>query len=83
MPRAGATGPQPYYGSQPGYPSPDGYRSQDGYGAPDGYRSRPDHQAPWDGDVPEPDPAFKYREPGPGMPGYRGSRDARYGGDRR
>ena len=39
-------------------------------------------QAPWDGGLPEPDPALRYREPGPGMPGYRGSRDARYGGDR-
>ena len=28
-------------------------------------------------------PTLRYREPGPGMPGYRGSRDARYGGDRR
>ena len=25
--------------------------------------------------LPEPDPGFRYREPGPGMPGYRGSRD--------
>ena len=36
----------------------------------------------WDGGLPEPDPSLKYREPGPGMPGYRGSRDHRYGGDR-
>ena len=28
------------------------------------------------------DPNLKYREPGPGMPGYRGSREHRYGGDR-
>jgi DMSO/TMAO reductase YedYZ heme-binding membrane subunit len=40
-------------------------------------------QPPWDGGLPEPDPRLKYREPGPGMPGYRGSRDHRYGGDRR
>jgi DMSO/TMAO reductase YedYZ heme-binding membrane subunit len=38
-------------------------------------------QAPWEGGFPEPDPDFMYREPGPGMPGYRGSRDNRYGGD--
>jgi hypothetical protein len=38
-------------------------------------------QAPWEGGFPEPDPDFMYREPGPGMPGYRGSRDHRYGGD--
>jgi hypothetical protein len=31
---------------------------------------------------PETDPYLKYREPGPGMPGYRGSREHRYGGDR-
>jgi DMSO/TMAO reductase YedYZ heme-binding membrane subunit len=30
---------------------------------------------PWDGGSPEPDPSFRYREPGPGMPGYRSSRD--------
>jgi hypothetical protein len=60
-----------YYGSEPDYPPPSGYRPQ------------ADQQAPWDGGLPEPDPAFRYREPGPGMPGYRGSRDARYGGDRR
>jgi DMSO/TMAO reductase YedYZ heme-binding membrane subunit len=32
---------------------------------------------PWDGGAPEPDPTLRYREPGPGMPGYRGYR----GGD--
>jgi hypothetical protein len=36
----------------------------------------------WDGGFPETDPNLRYREPGPGMPGYRGSRDHRYGGDR-
>jgi DMSO/TMAO reductase YedYZ heme-binding membrane subunit len=30
---------------------------------------------PWDGGAPEPDSSFRYREPGPGMPGYRSSRD--------
>jgi DMSO/TMAO reductase YedYZ heme-binding membrane subunit len=39
-------------------------------------------QPPWDGYFPESDPDLKYREPGPGMPGYRGSREHRYGGDR-
>jgi DMSO/TMAO reductase YedYZ heme-binding membrane subunit len=38
---------------------------------------------PWDGGAPEPDPSFRYREPGPGMPGYRGSRDPYRGGDDR
>ena len=37
---------------------------------------------PWDGGFPEADPGLRYREPGPGMPGYRGSREHRYGGDR-
>ena len=36
---------------------------------------------PWDGGAPEPDPSFRYREPGPGMPGYRGPRDPYRGGD--
>jgi hypothetical protein len=36
----------------------------------------------WEGGFPETDPGLRYREPGPGMPGYRGSREHRYGGDR-
>jgi DMSO/TMAO reductase YedYZ heme-binding membrane subunit len=40
-------------------------------------------EPPWDGGFPETDPGLRYREPGPGMPGYRGSRDHRYGGDMR
>jgi DMSO/TMAO reductase YedYZ heme-binding membrane subunit len=36
----------------------------------------------WEGRFPETDPNLRYREPGPGMPGYRGSREHRYGGDR-
>jgi DMSO/TMAO reductase YedYZ heme-binding membrane subunit len=36
---------------------------------------------PWDGGAPEPDPSFRYREPGPGMPGYRAPRDPYRGGD--
>jgi len=36
---------------------------------------------PWDGGAPEPDPGLRYREPGPGMPGYRGARDPYRGGD--
>jgi hypothetical protein len=66
---------------QPGRPS--GFNGPDGFA---GQRGRPhsgmnNDQAPWDGGMPEPDPDFMYREPGPGMPGYRGSRDHRYGGD--
>ena len=65
MPRAG-TGPRPATG-----PIPQG-------GA--GQRPR-DGEPPWDGEVPEPDPYLRYREPGPGMPGYRGSRGRFRGGD--
>jgi DMSO/TMAO reductase YedYZ heme-binding membrane subunit len=36
----------------------------------------------WDDGFPGTDPNLRYREPGPGMPGYRGSREHRYGGDR-
>jgi DMSO/TMAO reductase YedYZ heme-binding membrane subunit len=45
--------------------------------------SRPPGRPPWEGGMPEADLGLRYREPGPGMPGYRGSRDNRYGGDRR
>ncbi len=38
-------------------------------------------QPPWEGGAPVPDPSFRYREPGPGMPGYRGSRDRFQHGD--
>jgi len=60
-------------GYEPGYSGYDGsYASYDPY----------DAQPPWEGGFPEPDPRLRYREPGPGMPGYRGSREHRYGGDR-
>jgi hypothetical protein len=94
MPQVGDAGPQGYYRSQDDYrpqgyyPPQDDYRSQADYQAQDDYQSgwggsADRGQVPWDGALPEPDPALRYREPGPGMPGYRGSRDARYGGDRR
>jgi hypothetical protein len=86
-PRSGA-GPRAGRGPQSGYPPQGGYPGQPGPGG-DG-RPRPGGdgggnrgQAPWEGGLPEPDPTFRYREPGPGMPGYRGSRDHRYGGDTR
>ena len=74
-----ASGPMPRAGYGPRPPAPPqggGAAPWSGYGPQVG-------QAPWEGGLPEPDPAFKYREPGPGMPGYRGSRDYRYGGDTR
>jgi DMSO/TMAO reductase YedYZ heme-binding membrane subunit len=40
-------------------------------------------QPPWEGEFTESaSDDFRYRDPGPGMPGYRGSRENRYGGDR-
>ena len=44
--------------------------------------SRYPAEPPWD-DLQQTDPNLRYREPGPGMPGYRGSREHRYGGDAR
>jgi DMSO/TMAO reductase YedYZ heme-binding membrane subunit len=44
-------------------------------GRPDGASSggpRPAAMPPWDSGLPMGDPALRYREPGPGMPGYRG-----------
>ncbi len=80
-PQGWPSGPMP---QAAGNPFPDGGpRYPDGQLPPGewaegGYPGAP----PWDGGAPEPDPAFRYRAPGPGMPGYRGSRDHRYGGDR-
>jgi hypothetical protein len=83
MPQVGDAAPYDYYRSGDGYQAPSGYQSSGDYQVPSGYQSRPGYEPPWDSGLPEPDPAFRYREPGPGMPGYRGSRDARYGGDTR
>ena len=87
--QSGGGRPQPRAADRPNPdPRQQGYYEQD-YPSPPGYRPQADYQpqldgrAPWEGGLPEPDPALRYREPGPGMPGYRGSRDARYGGDRR
>jgi DMSO/TMAO reductase YedYZ heme-binding membrane subunit len=76
MPRAGG-GTDPYgLGEQGNRAAQPGYRGGPGAG---GGMNNP--QAPWDGGFPDTDPNLRYREPGPGMPGYRGSRDHRYGGD--
>jgi hypothetical protein len=74
--RPGAFGGQPGMSSAPPAqaPSPPGPGSQWDTGW---HPAEPS----WEGGLPEPDPSLKYREPGPGMPGYRGSRDHRYGGD--
>jgi hypothetical protein len=89
-PRAGAgpmnagSGPRPRPQAGGAYPygqatqQPPGGQQDGGQG---GIWSQ--QEPPWDGAFPELDPGFKYREPGPGMPGYRGSRDSRYGGEGR
>jgi hypothetical protein len=65
-------------GGQPGQPGQPG-RPGAGQGGGGWYPAEPE----WDGLLLERDPDLRYREPGPGMPGYRGSRDHRYGGDKR
>jgi hypothetical protein len=75
LPQAGGTMPPPARpGGSGGWPASSGWQAA-GY---DG--SRHPAEPPWDG-LPGADPNLRYREPGPGMPGYRGSRDHRYGGD--
>ena len=85
-PAAGGTGPYPAAGDGTWpYPADGGpssrpaprwtEQSHDGAWTPG--------PPPWDGSLPETDGDLRYREPGPGMPGYRGARDQRYGGERR
>lgn len=65
--------------SQPGWEQPDSRPP----GRPEG-RPRDEDRYPgnpeWDDDLPLSDPYLKYRQPGPGMPGYRGS-NRRPGGE--
>ena len=88
----GGQGAAPLRGDQPGGrgvrgPGHRGAAGWDGPGAPGAPAGWGDPGAgagswnydlpPWDGGAPEPDPSLRYRDPGPGMPGYRGYR----GGD--
>jgi hypothetical protein len=66
MPRA-ATGAFPAAGGPPAWDPPSARRD----GASPA-RPRPAATPPWDSGLPAGDPALRYREPGPGMPGYRG-----------
>ena len=95
-PAAGGTGPYPAAGGSEPYPAAGGTGPYPAAGGPrwrpgpgprwteqshdDALSSGP---PPWDGSFPEADTSLRYREPGPGMPGYRGSRGQRYGGDGR
>jgi DMSO/TMAO reductase YedYZ heme-binding membrane subunit len=79
-PRPQASGPMPPYdypqdGAGRGEANPQQWleASHDG----DWYE-----QPPWEGEFSESAADFRYRDPGPGMPGYRGPREDRYGGDR-
>jgi hypothetical protein len=87
-----ATGPRPQAGggmpppARPdgsgGWPAGPGWPASPGWQAAGHDGSRYPAEPPWDG-LQETDPGFRYREPGPGMPGYRGHREHRYGGDAR
>jgi len=76
LPQAGGIMPPSRPDASGGWPSGPGWQAA-GY---DG--SRHPAEPPWD-DLQQTDPNLRYREPGPGMPGYRGSREHRYGGDTR
>jgi hypothetical protein len=76
MPQAGRMMPPARADGSGGWPGGPGWQ-------PAGYDgSRHPAEPPWD-DLQQTDPNLRYREPGPGMPGYRGSREHRYGGDMR
>ena len=80
-----ATGPLPQAGGimPPGRPDASGgWPAGPGWQAAGYDGSRHPAEPPWD-DLQQTDPNLRYREPGPGMPGYRGSREHRYGGDMR
>jgi DMSO/TMAO reductase YedYZ heme-binding membrane subunit len=76
MPQAGPSMPPPAYPTR-GSGRPGGQEwletSHDG-----GWQEQP----PWVDAFADTDPDLRFREPGPGMPGYRGAREQRYGGDR-
>lgn len=81
-----ATSPAPqagYPAPSPGYPDDRWNREPSQQGGPYSGRDGGWHpeEPPWDVGFAETDPNLRYREPGPGMPGYRGSREHRYGGD--
>lgn len=84
VPQAGGPGPVPPSGRRGGHDGGyDGGQTGPQGWPTDGYSGGWHPEEPqWDGGVPETDPNLRYREPGPGMPGYRGSREQRYGGDR-
>lgn len=84
MPAAGGPVSRPDWSGLPGRGGQPGRRDQpDGAGAEGVSSGMNNDRAPWDSVFPELDPGLRYRDPGPGMPGYPGSRDHRYGSDGR
>jgi DMSO/TMAO reductase YedYZ heme-binding membrane subunit len=84
--RYGRTGPiAPAGGTMPpgGLSGTGGWPARSEWPYTGGDEERYVSEPPWDSGFPGADPDLRFREPGPGMPGYRGSRDNRYGGDRR
>ena len=83
MPQPPRTGPMPRAGTGP-MPRPQtGPLPRSGTGAFPAEGSR-NAAPPWENGMPADDPGLRYREPGPGMPGYRGAagqRDDGYYGD--
>ena len=62
-----------------GWANATGWDGAPGWGAAD-VSGQEFSQPPWEAGAPEP-PSFRYREPGPGMPGYRGPGNRFRGGD--
>jgi DMSO/TMAO reductase YedYZ heme-binding membrane subunit len=66
----------------PGWANATGWDGAPGWGAADS-GGQGFSQPPWEAGMPEPEPnpSFMYRDPGPGMPGYRGPGNRYRGGD--
>lgn len=77
------TGPTPGWRGGPAQPGPVQYGGapRPSYESHDGMEGDPVGGQPWDGGYPEADPNLRYREPGPGMPGYRTPPDRFRGGE--
>jgi DMSO/TMAO reductase YedYZ heme-binding membrane subunit len=65
----------------PAWATATGWDGAPGWVAGTGASGQGFSQPPWEAGTLEPDPSFRYREPGPGMPGYRGPSDRFRGGD--
>ena len=70
----------PAWDGAPGWDGAADWGGAPGWGAADS-SAQDFSQPPWEGGAPEPNSSFMYREPGPGMPGYRGPGNRYRGGD--